>query len=75
VLNENTKSLKSKAALMIWGAGWRRSMSRHMICLVDGTKVSASQASEYEGYSNVYELAYMLQLKDRSEDGRPQIVF
>lgn len=50
-------------------------MGRHLISLIDGTLVSASQAGEYQGYSNVYELAYMLQLKDRSEDGRPQIVF
>lgn len=50
-------------------------MARHLICLIDGTRVSASQTNEYEGYSNVYELAYMLQLKDRSEDGKPQIVF
>jgi uncharacterized protein (DUF2235 family) len=50
-------------------------MGRHLISLIDGTLVSASQATEYQGYSNVYELAYMLQLKDRSEDDRPQIVF
>lgn len=37
-------------------------MGRHLICLINGTKVSANQASEYQGYSNVYELAYMLQL-------------
>ncbi|QNP78604.1 T6SS phospholipase effector Tle1-like catalytic domain-containing protein [Agrobacterium tumefaciens] len=43
--------------------------------MIDGTRVSANQTSEYCGYSNVFELAYMLQLKDRSEDLRPQIVF
>lgn len=50
-------------------------MSRHLIFLIDGTRVSASSVDPYKTYSNVYELAYMLQLKDKSEDGRPQIVF
>jgi uncharacterized protein (DUF2235 family) len=50
-------------------------MRRHLISLIDGTLVSASQAAEYQSYSNVYELAYMLQLQDRSEDGKPQMVF
>jgi uncharacterized protein (DUF2235 family) len=50
-------------------------MSRHLIFLIDGTRVSASSGDAFQTYSNVYELAYMLQLKDRSEDGRPQIVF
>jgi uncharacterized protein (DUF2235 family) len=50
-------------------------MTRHLIAVVDGTLVSASQVSEFQSYSNVYELAYMLQLNDRSEDGKPQIIF
>ena len=50
-------------------------MGRHLICLIDGTRVSANQTREYMGYSNVYELAYMLKLKDRSGEQRPQIVF
>lgn len=50
-------------------------MSRHLIFLIDGTRVTASHGKAFQSYSNVYELAYMLQLKDRSEDGRPQVVF
>lgn len=50
-------------------------MSRNLIGLIDGTMVSASQASVYQSYSNVFELACLLQLTDRSEDGSPQIVF
>lgn len=50
-------------------------MTRHLISLIDGTQVSASQNDSYSNYSNVYELAHLLQLKDKSEDGRPQIVF
>ncbi|MGR9265624.1 T6SS phospholipase effector Tle1-like catalytic domain-containing protein [Rhizobium leguminosarum] len=50
-------------------------MGRHLICLIDGTRVSANQTREYMGYSNVYELGYMLKLKDRSGEDRPQIVF
>jgi uncharacterized protein (DUF2235 family) len=50
-------------------------MSRHLISLIDGTMVSASQAAGYTSYSNVYELGYLLQLRDTSEDGRPQVVF
>lgn len=50
-------------------------MGRHLISLIDGTCVSASQNDAYGNYSNVYELSHLLQLKDRSEDGRPQIVF
>jgi uncharacterized protein (DUF2235 family) len=50
-------------------------MSRHLISLIDGTMVSASQAAGYTSYSNVYELGYLLQLRDTSEDGKPQVVF
>jgi uncharacterized protein (DUF2235 family) len=50
-------------------------VGRHLIFLIDGTRVSANRTREYMGYSNVYELGYMLQLKDRSGEGRSQIVF
>jgi uncharacterized protein (DUF2235 family) len=50
-------------------------MGRHLISLVDGTMVSASQATGYTSYSNVYELGYLLTLDNESEDGRPQVVF
>lgn len=50
-------------------------MTRHLVGLIDGTMVSASRVSEYGSYSNVFELACLLQLRDRSEDGGPQIVF
>jgi uncharacterized protein (DUF2235 family) len=50
-------------------------VTRHLISLIDGTQVSATQNDSYSNYSNVYELAHLLQLKDKSEDGRPQIVF
>jgi len=50
-------------------------MSRHIICLVDGTRVTASSGQQFSSYSNVYELAYTLQLRAKSEDGREQIVF
>ena len=50
-------------------------MSRHLISLIDGTMVSASQAAGFASYSNVYELGYLLQLRDTSEDGKPQVVF
>lgn len=50
-------------------------MSRHLISLIDGTMVSAARTETYTNYSNVFELACLLQLKDRSEDGLPQIVF
>lgn len=50
-------------------------MGRHLISLIDGTMVSASRTKGYAGYSNVYELAHLLKLKGRSDDGKPQIVF
>lgn len=50
-------------------------MTRHLVGLIDGTMVSASRASTYGSYSNVFELACLLQLRDRSEDGGPQICF
>ena len=50
-------------------------MARNLISLIDGTMVSASQAGGYKSYSNVFELACLLQLTDRTEDGSPQIVF
>src|SRR5262245_40827926 len=49
-------------------------MTKHLISLIDGTKVSAARTDTYKAYSNVFELACLLQLKDRTEDG-PQIVF
>jgi uncharacterized protein (DUF2235 family) len=50
-------------------------MARNLISLIDGTMVSASRTGGYESYSNVFELACLLQLNDRSADGSPQIVF
>jgi uncharacterized protein (DUF2235 family) len=50
-------------------------VSRNLISLIDGTMVSASKTGGYGSYSNVFELACLLQLKDRSADGSPQIVF
>lgn len=50
-------------------------MARNLISLIDGTRVSASRAEAYNSYSNVFELACLLQLTDRSADGSPQIVF
>lgn len=50
-------------------------MTRHLVGLIDGTMVSASNVSAYGSYSNVFELACLLQLRDKSEDGSPQIVF
>lgn len=50
-------------------------MTRHLVGLIDGTMVSASRVTSYGSYSNVFELACLLQLRDRSEDGGPQIVF
>jgi len=50
-------------------------MVRHLVGLIDGTMVSPSTASAYGSYSNVFELACLLQLSDRSDDGGPQIVF
>ncbi len=50
-------------------------MARNLISLIDGTMVSASRTGGYDSYSNVFELACLLQLNDRSSDGSPQIVF
>lgn len=50
-------------------------MARNLVSLIDGTMVSASQTGGYKSYSNVFELACLLQLTDRSADGSPQIVF
>lgn len=50
-------------------------MARHLVGLIDGTMVSPSTASAFGSYSNVFELACLLQLSDRSRDGGPQIVF
>jgi uncharacterized protein (DUF2235 family) len=50
-------------------------MPRNLISLIDGTMVSAARTDAYKSYSNVFELACLLQLTDRSEDGSPQIVF
>ena len=49
-------------------------MPRNLISLIDGTKVSASHTESEEAYSNVFELACLLQLADCAENG-PQIVF
>jgi uncharacterized protein (DUF2235 family) len=50
-------------------------MARNLISLIDGTMVSASNTTGYSSYSNIFELACLLQLNDRSADGCPQIVF
>ena len=50
-------------------------MPRNLISLIDGTMVSASRTGGYNSYSNIFELACLLQLNDRSADGAPQIVF
>ena len=50
-------------------------MSRNLISLIDGTMVSASRTGGYNSYSNIFELACLLQLTDTSADGAPQIVF
>ena len=50
-------------------------MPRNLISLIDGTMVLASRTEQYGSYSNIFELACLLQLSDRSEDGSPQIVF
>ena len=50
-------------------------MARNLISLIDGTMVSASRTDAYKSYSNVFELACLLQLTDKSKDGSPQIVF
>ena len=50
-------------------------MPRNLICLIDGTQVSASTTDRYGSYSNVFELAYLLQLSDETGDHSPQIVF
>lgn len=50
-------------------------MPRNLISLIDGTMVSASRSGGYNSYSNIFELACLLQLSDRSDDGAPQIVF
>lgn len=50
-------------------------MPRNLISLIDGTMVSASRSGGYNSYSNIFELACLLQLSDRSADGAPQIVF
>lgn len=50
-------------------------MARNLIVLIDGTMVSASRTDTYKSYSNVFELACLLQLRDKSEDGTPQVVF
>jgi uncharacterized protein (DUF2235 family) len=50
-------------------------MARNLISLIDGTMVSAARTDEYRSYSNVFELACLLQLTDKSKDGSPQIVF
>ena len=50
-------------------------MSRHLIGLIDGTLVSASRKPDDSSYSNVFELACLLQVHQNAEDGGPQIVF
>lgn len=48
---------------------------RHLVSLIDGTMISASQAPGFTSYSNVYELGYLLKLRTLSQDGHPQIGF
>lgn len=50
-------------------------MARNLISLIDGTMVSAAPVDRDASYSNIFELACLLQLTDRSADGSPQIVF
>lgn len=50
-------------------------MTRHLVGLIDGTRVSASRVASESSYSNVFELACLLQLQQESETGDPQIVF
>lgn len=50
-------------------------MARNLISLIDGTMVSASRTGGYNSYSNVFELACLLQLTDKTTDGSPQVVF
>ena len=52
----------------------RSKQKRHLVSLIDGTMVSASQAPDFTSYSNVYELGYQLKLRTVSESGDPQIV-
>jgi uncharacterized protein (DUF2235 family) len=59
----------------VFGVTGELHMGRHLISLIDGTMVSASQAAGYSSYSNVYELGYLLQLDSTAEDNRPQVVF
>lgn len=50
-------------------------MGRHLIGLIDGTMVSASRTPDQSSYSNVFELACLLQVYQDAEDGSSQIVF
>ena len=50
-------------------------MPRNLISLIDGTRISASQTYDNKAYSNVFELACLLQLDDRVDEKTPQIVF
>ncbi|KQZ61324.1 hypothetical protein ASD67_18980 [Sphingopyxis sp. Root1497] len=50
-------------------------MGKHLIALIDGTKVSAAHTATNRSYSNVFELACLLQILDRSKSGGPQVVF
>ena len=50
-------------------------MPRHLICLIDGTMVSAAHTERTESYSNIFELACLLQREMNNSAGEPQIVF
>ena len=50
-------------------------MTRHLVGLIDGTMVSASETAPYQSYSNVFELSCLLQLSSEGEDGGEQVVF
>jgi uncharacterized protein (DUF2235 family) len=50
-------------------------MGKHIVCLIDGTKVCAAYRGTDQSYSNVFELACLLQIKDRTALGEPQLVF
>jgi uncharacterized protein (DUF2235 family) len=46
-------------------------MPKHLICLIDGTWLSAHSDSAIDKYSNVFQLNIYLEPKDR--EGNPQI--
>jgi uncharacterized protein (DUF2235 family) len=56
-------------------SGWEAAVPRNLISLIDGTRISASQTYDNKSYSNVFELACLLQLDDGADSKTPQIVF